>query len=61
MTKKEALVHLNERRKFFLDKQLFGRAETMKELYELVEKKDESESFDSIKTAGIYLERFEIT
>ena len=60
MTKKEALAHLNERRNFFLDKQLFGRAETMKELYELIEKKDDSENFDSIRTVGLYIERFEI-
>lgn len=59
MTKKEALIHLDERRKFFLDKQLFGRAETMSEIKEAIKNKNENFNFDYVKTVGIYLERFE--
>ena len=56
MTKEEALNRLDERRKFFLDKGLFGRAEIMSEIKESIKDESENFDFDFIKNVGLHLE-----
>lgn len=55
MNKKDALLHLKERERFFLDKGLVGSAMTMKDIYNKI-KNSKDTNFKRIKTVGTYIE-----